>query len=364
MSKNGLNLREGFTTGSAATAAAMAALKALLGGNIPYKLEIPLPVKGTLQIPIDRVEISGDTARGVVVKDGGDDPDATHGQEIHAVVRIRAGEKIQVHLSGGEGVGTVTRPGLPVQVGEAAINPAPRRQIISGVLQELSKSKTGFRGSVMVRIEVPRGREIAEKTMNARLGIMGGISILGTQGIVRPFSHSSWKASIAQALNVARASGLNEIIFSTGRRSECFFLDRFPDTDRTHLVQAADFFKFSMLQAKAKRMRSVRWALFIGKLIKHAQGFPYTHAKDWAIDFSLLGDWAAQLGMDGELVEKIRSANTGRQVFEMLPQEIRTDFIDLLVEKARQNAAGFAGKNSMEISYCLFDFEGRLLTKP
>ncbi|WP_432738847.1 cobalt-precorrin-5B (C(1))-methyltransferase CbiD [Maridesulfovibrio sp. FT414] len=355
-------LREGFTTGSAATAAAMAALSVLLGGIVPAAMEIPLPVKGTLGIPIARVELSGTKARGIVIKDGGDDPDVTHGEEIHAEVELIPGDEVRVDLCGGRGVGRVTLPGLPVPVGEAAINPAPRRQIISGVLRELSASGTDFCGTVRVCIEVPRGAEIAALTMNPRLGIVGGISILGTQGIIRPFSHASWKASIAQSLSVIRASGGDEAVFTTGRRSEEFYLNHFPGTGPARMVQAADFFKFSMLQARAKRLKKVHWAIFIGKLVKHAQGFPYTHAKDWAIDFPLLADWCAQLGLTPFLTAQIRTANTARQVLEMIPRESQATFIRMLMQKARKNALRFSGCDALEIHYYLFDFDGNMIS--
>ncbi len=363
MNEDSTELREGFTTGSAATAATMSGLRVLLGGACPREIDIPLPVKGTLNIPVERVDKEGSQARGIVIKDGGDDPDATHGQEIHSVVELQSGNELLVEISGGYGVGKVTLPGLPVKEGEPAINPAPRKQIIAGVLQELSHSAPDFCGTVKVCIEVPRGVEIAEKTMNSRLGILGGISILGTQGIVRPFSHASWKASIAQALSVARASGLKKAVFTTGRRSEQFYLKHFPETNQTQMIQAADFFKFSMQQAKAKKMDRVCWAIFIGKLVKHAQGFPYTHAKEWAIDFPLLAKWCFKLEMNETLVNAIRTANTARQVFEIIPKNLQVNFTEMLIEKARRNALHFSGENSMEVDYCLFDFNGNQINR-
>ncbi|WP_031481284.1 cobalt-precorrin-5B (C(1))-methyltransferase CbiD [Maridesulfovibrio frigidus] len=356
------DLREGFTTGSASTAAAMSALRVLLGGQSPESIEIPLPVKGSLTIPVHRTELDQTSARAIIIKDAGDDPDATHGHEFHAVVEhIDNGEELRVELSGGIGIGKVTLPGLPVPVGEPAINPAPRKQIIAGALQEISQIFPNLSGIIKIRIEVPRGEEIALETMNSRLGILGGISILGTQGIVRPFSHASWKASIAQALGVARASGIEEVIFTTGRRSEKFYLDHFPETQPICMIQAADFFNWSMRQAELKKFRKIRWALFIGKLVKHAMGFPYTHAKDWSIDFPLLASWCEELNIDQAITAQIAGANTARQVFEMLPKTHQTDFTQMLINKAQINALGFTGKSNMSIKYCLFDFDGNIL---
>ncbi|TIH11714.1 cobalt-precorrin-5B (C(1))-methyltransferase [Marinifilum sp. JC120] len=357
-------LREGYTTGSSATGAAMAAIRVLLGTEPPEQIEIPLPVKGTLNIPISRVEKENGYARGVVIKDGGDDPDATHGHEIHAVVEINEADSLRIEVEGGVGVGRVTLPGLPVPVGEAAINPVPRKQIIAGAIKAINETAPDFSRLVKITIEVPQGETIAKETMNARLGILGGISILGTQGIVRPFSHASWKASIAQSLNVARASGLDEIVFTTGRRSEQFYLEQFPETPSIGVVQAADFFKFSMQQARLKEMRTVRWSIFIGKLVKHAMGFPYTHAKDWAIDFDLLADWCAELGMPEELTEKNRAAITARHIYEMVPEESRMAFIRMLVRKAHESACGFSGNSEVAIKYFLFDFEGKMIYSP
>ena len=369
MSKKGTapekQLREGYTTGSAATAAAMAAVRVLFGYEIPEKITIPLPVKGTLDVPVARVEKENGNIRAAVVKDGGDDPDATHGHEIHAVLKKSPGQELRVELDGGKGVGRVTLPGLPVAVGEAAINPVPRKQIIAGVLEELGRTAPEFCGLLKVTIEVPQGEAVAMETMNARLGILGGISILGTQGIVRPYSHASWKASIAQSLNVARAAGIDEIVFTTGRRSERFYLDQFCETPQISMIQAADFFKFSMQQARLKKMHKIRWAIFIGKLVKHAMGFPYTHAKDWAIDFNLLAEWCSELGLSEELTKKIRAAITARHIYEMVPKEYRKAFIRMLIRKARGNASQFSGNSEVTpeicVEYILFDFNGQIL---
>ena len=145
---------------------------------------------------------------------------------------------------------------------------------------------------------------------------------------------------------------------------ERFYLEQFPETPQISMVQAADFFKFSMQQAKLKKMRTVRWSIFIGKLVKHAMGFPYTHAKDWAIDFNLLADWCAEMDMADEMTRKIRAAITARHVYEMVPEESRTAFISMLVRKARENARAFSGNSEVAIEYFLFDFEGQKVYYP
>lgn len=298
-----------------------------------------------------RVENEGDAVRATVVKDGGDDPDATHGAEIQAVARLfalkpatRSAEQgarpVSVRIEGGTGVGRVTLPGLPVAVGHAAINPAPLAQIERGILEALPAS---FTGEVHVVVEVPEGEKRAKKTMNPRLGIVGGISILGTSGIVRPYSHDSWRATITQGLDVALAQGLCRATLTTGRRSERLYLLDHPEVPEHGCVQAADFFAFSMREAARRGFRHVDWAVFFGKLVKQAQGLDYTHARDNAVDFHLLARRAQQAGADPAAVAAIGQAVTARHVLELLGEgEVRQRLVADLAGRAAANALHFA----------------------
>ena len=352
-------LRSGRTTGSCATAAAMAGVICMVGGERPTEVAVPLPPGGTLSVPIERYEPEGDSVRVTVIKDGGDDPDVTHGHDIQAVVSIHpsSAPSLDITLDGGVGVGRVTLPGLPVPVGEAAINPEPRKQIAHGVRQAAAE----FTGTISVRIEVPAGEAIARKTMNPRLGIIGGISILGTQGIVKPYSHDSWKATIAEGLDVLRAQSIDTAIFTTGRRSERLYLETYPDTPELALVQAADFFKFSMKAAAERDISNVCWSLFFGKLVKQAQGLEYTHAKTHPVDFSKLAGWCKEAGCSQGFLPEIRTANTARQVLELLQSDpARPALIQLLIDKATMHARTFSN-GLCNVRYAVFDFDGTRL---
>lgn len=351
-------LRTGRTTGSCATAAAMAGVAFLLRDETPAEVLVPLPPGGTLAVPVDRYEPTGAGVRVTVVKDGGDDPDATHGHDIQAVVSVdrRAKEPLKVFIDGGRGVGRATLPGLPVKVGEAAINPEPRKQIEAGVRLAASGMASG---RVSVIIEVPEGQKIARKTMNPRLGIEGGISILGTQGIVKPYSHDAWRATVEEGLDVARAQGISHAVFTTGRRSERLYLETFPGTPELALVQAADFFEFSMRAAAERGFTRVTWSLFFGKLVKQAQGLPYTHAKTHEVDFGLLADWCGEAGCSRLHRQNILDANTARQVLELLGDDPALPrLLGLLIERARKAAEAFSG-DRVETDYAVFDFDGR-----
>ncbi|OIQ49483.1 cobalt-precorrin-6A synthase [Pseudodesulfovibrio hydrargyri] len=352
-------LRNGRTTGSCASAAAMAGVRFLLTGERPKTVDVPLPPGGTLAVPIERMEPGDGGVRVTVVKDGGDDPDVTHGHDIQAVVSLEPGETSPpaVFLDGGKGVGRATLPGLPVAVGEPAINPEPRKQIEAAV----RLAAKGFAGRILVTVEVPEGETIAKATMNPRLGIVGGISILGTQGIVKPYSHASFKATIAEGLSVARAQNLDRVVFTTGRRSERFYMNSRPDTPETALIQAADFFAFSMRAAMEHGFTEVVWAVFFGKLVKQAQGLEYTHAKTHPVDFVLLAKRCLEAGIDPARVPAVREANTAAQVLDMLRDDpARNNFIKLLVKKAAGHADKWAG-NKSNVSYAVFDFDGHAL---
>lgn len=349
-------LRHGFTTGTAAAAAAKAAALFLASGMILAEIDVPLPTGGRLTVPVARVERAGNGARGIVVKDAGDDPDVTHGAEIHAVVRLTEGRGVEV--SGGAGVGRVTLPGLPVEVGQAAINPDPMRQIEAAVGEALGMSGQGAR----VVIEVPRGEELAAKTMNPRLGIVGGISILGTRGTVVPFSHESWRASVLQALDVARAQGFAALGLATGRRSSQW-LARETGLPQLAVVEMADFYAFALENAAAKGFGTVHVGCMIGKLIKHALGLENTHARHADLDFSRLAGWCDRAGLDRMLVREIEGANTGRQVLQLVQSpDDRRALLDMLTARAVLAARKFAG-HGPDVEYHVYDYGGGLLAK-
>lgn len=353
-------LRTGRTTGTCAAAAAMAGTIFLLTGHRPDEIKVPLPPGGHLLAPIERYEPDNGDVRVTVIKDGGDDPDATHGCEIQAVVSIDglARGPVSVTIDGGRGVGRATLPGLPIAVGAAAINPEPLKQIETAVLHSAPNMATG---RITVLVEVPEGEAIARKTMNPRLGIEGGISILGTQGVVKPYSHDSWKATIDEGLDVAHAQGITHAVFTTGRRSERFFLKTHPDMPKLALIQAADFFEHAMQSAAERGFTHATWSIFFGKLTKQAQGLAYTHAKTHPVDFDQLADRCAEAGVEGVLLPEIRRANTAVQVLGMLyDTPVRNTLIRLLANRAKTAAETFSG-DQVTVNYVVFDFEGNRL---
>ncbi len=352
-------LHEGFTTGSAAAAAAKAALL-FWAGREPRNVEIPLPIGGRITLPVRSAERVGTAVRATVMKDAGDDPDVTHKAIIGATVSVERGGN-GIVIAGGEGVGRVTRPGLPVPVGESAINPVPMRQIAEA-LQE-AMTEVGIAGGVRAVIDVENGEEIAKRTLNPRLGIVGGISILGTRGTVKPFSHESYRETIRVSMNVAREGGMDTIGLSTGGRSEGFLRRLRPDLPEISFIQVADFFSFSLKEAAEQGFREILYACFFGKLIKMAQGHSYTHAKDSRIDFDLLSEWCRTCNMRPDKLSGIRKANTAREALEHIKTEDRADQILMhIARRALEKGREFAGTRPGLVLY-VFDMAGTLLCK-
>ena len=359
-------LRTGFTTGSAAAAGAKAALLGLLGqADGIDKVEIPLPEEGRITIPIDEVMIFKNRARAVVIKDAGDDPDVTDGARIVSVVSLApVSGASEVIIKGGHGVGKVTRPGLPIKVGEPAINPGPRKQIVRAVKEVLQEAGRNYR--VIITIEVPEGEEIAKKTLNPRLGIVGGISILGTRGTVIPYSNEAFQATISLALDVAVASGSKIICLSTGRKSGKYLRMCYPALpliSEEIFVEVGDFFAFSLKEVRARKFEQVFYGCFFGKLIKMAQGFESTHAKYGKIDFDLLARWIKEQGVSKAKAELARRANTARQVLEIILEDpAGPGVLTCITRKAIASARRFLGPGP-KLIFHLFEMDGRLLVK-
>ena len=349
-----MTLRHGFTTGTAAAAAAKAATLHLLTDRAPDSVDVLLPMGERMTISILESRGDGDGILAAVVKDGGDDPDVTHRAVIRAKVRRSAGQGII--LRGGSGVGTVTRPGLPVAVGLPAINPVPRQQITLAVAEAMDEKE-----GLDVEIRVDRGEELAKKTFNPRLGIVGGISILGTRGTVKPFSNAAYQATIRQCLDVMRAGNITRPCLTTGGRSERFLREARPQTPETACVQVADFFSYSMKEVGRRGFETVLWGVFFGKLIKQAQGHRYTHARSAHLDLTILARWCAECGFTPQICQEVAGANTAMQVLELLtplPQAPR--LFSLLTGRATGFARNFCG-HDLRVDYLLFDFSGQVL---
>ncbi len=349
------NLRSGFTTGTAAAAAAKGAVLMLALGAAPQSVEVTLPGGERLRIAVHGCRRDPDgTAACTVVKDAGDDPDVTHGAEIGARARLLPGDG-PVRIVAGEGVGRITKPGLDLPPGEPAINPVPRRMIAQAVAEALA----GRGGTAEIEIFVPRGEEIARRTLNARLGIVGGISILGTTGIVRPLSHEAFTATIRAALSVARAAGLDRAVLTTGRRSERFAQAHWPGTAPEAFVQIGDYFEYGLATAGALGFARVTVAAFFGKAVKMAQGVPHTHAGRAALTLAPLAEWVLASGLPAETAETIRACNTAREAFERL-EAARSAVLNEVGRRLRAAARGFAGPG-VDLHAVILDYDGKVV---
>ncbi|CAG1064566.1 cobalt-precorrin-5B (C1)-methyltransferase [uncultured bacterium] len=337
-------LRKGYTTGTCAAAGAKAAAHALLGGKALSSVEVTLPSGSSLTIPVKSVKVSDGAARAVVIKDAGDDPDVTNGAEFVAEVRV-AGQnavKPSVAIRGGEGVGVVTRPGLKVAPGRPAINPVPLKMIRAALLE--AARAHGSRAALVVTISVPKGRELAERTMNARLGIMGGISILGTSGIVEPMSLAAYTHSISLGVDVALASGLTEVVFSTGRSSEKVAERELP-LPEVAFVLTGDHMGHALRDAAGRKgLELITVAGQFGKFTKLAAGHFETHCSDSSVEFAFLGGLCARFSASDAIVKKVLSANTAREVYLLLKEKGPREVITEVTRLVRENSERIAGK--------------------
>ena len=306
-------LRKGWTTGACATAATRAAWQALLSGDFPDPVTITLPRGETPSFALVKAERGTGWARASVIKDAGDDPDVTHGAEIIATVRHGTpGSGITFHA--GDGVGTVTKPGLPLPPGEAAINPKPREMMI-GQITELCET-FGAAGDVEIEISIPGGKEIATKTWNGRLGIVGGLSVLGTTGIVIPFSCSAWIHSIHRGIDVARATGRIHVAGATGKTSEAA-IRTFYDLPEEAILDMGDFVGGMLKYLRKNPVAFISIAGGFAKLVKLAQGHLDLHSSRSQVDFAKLAETVGLAGGDGDLQEQVKTANTAKQVLEL-----------------------------------------------
>lgn len=357
--------RTGFTTGTCSAAAARAATLGLLSGTVPSSVTSRLAngSEGTFAVIDGRVDGSGDdrVAHAVIVKDAGDDPDATHGAHMTADVRLLPHRIGEIVLKGGFGVGVVTKDGLGLEVGGPAINPVPQRNIRDNV-RAAGKEILAVDG-LEVTISVPGGDEMAKKTLNARLGIIGGISILGTTGIVRPYSTAAFRASVVQAVDVAAKQGQTSVVFTTGGRTEKFAMRQLPALDESCFVQMGDFVKAAFTSAIKRRMPDVYIGAMVGKLTKMCQGLAVTHAWKAEVDRDILADSAREVGAPDGLIEEIRTAETARFAAERLANlGLAVAFHRQLAIKAiRSLKSQYPGDYGLTVLVC--DFEGQFICR-
>ena len=337
----GKKLRYGYTTGSSATAATKAALMYLLDDSkhdIP-EVTIKLPSGNPLTISVNSLEKKENSVLASVIKDGGDDPDVTHGLEIYSKVSLRNDSKINIF--GGTGVGKVTKKGLPVAPGNSAINPVPLKMIRETVEEILPE---GFGADV--EISVPKGEETAKKTLNAKLGIIGGISILGTTGIVKPMSEESWKASLAIELKMAlENAGNGEAIFLFGNRGKQYLSDNFDDNTSQAIV-ISNFVGYMFDRACEFEAKKIYFIGELGKFVKVAGGIFHTHSRVSDAKMEILTANALLVGESTENMKKIMASNTTEEATKYIE---KTEVYNLLAEKAKQKCEEYCRRNGWEL---------------
>ena len=347
-------LRYGWTTGACATAATKAALTAFFGGDFPDPVTITLPRGQTPAFVLATEEKGPDYARVSIIKDAGDDPDVTHLARIIVTVRkATAGQGIQFYA--GDGVGTVTREGLPLGVGEPAINPVPRQmmqQVVSDVAAEFDKPT-----DIEIEVAVESGIELARHTMNGRLGILGGLSILGTTGIVVPYSCAAWIASIHRGIDVARAAGEVHLAASTGSTSEKAVAALY-GLPETALLDMGDFAGGVLKYLRKHPVPRLTIAGGFAKMTKLAQGHMDLHSGRSSVDFAWLADQLRSLGADTQLVATTKAANTAMQVLEQARQA-GLPLADHVARQAQSVAFDIAGKKT-PVEVLIYDRKGNL----
>jgi cobalt-precorrin-5B (C1)-methyltransferase len=356
MAKEARPLRRGWTTGTCAAAAAKAAFAALLTGEFPDPVEVTLPRGERPSFALAVTRRDGNSATAGVVKDAGDDPDVTHGALICATVRAGA-PGVGVSFRAGEGVGTVTLPGLPLAPGEPAINPVPRRMIANAIAEVAAAA--GRAADAAVEISIPGGEALAAKTLNGRLGIVGGLSILGTTGIVVPYSCSAWIHSILRGIDVARAAGLTHIAGATGASSETG-AQKLYGLPEIALIDMGDFVGGMLKYLRKNPVPRVTIAGGVAKMTKLAQGLTDLHSKRGAVDLVTLAGFAEGAGGSAELRQRIVASNTAAEAFAQAQAE-GIALGDAVARAAQDTAARVVEGRGIAIEIILFDREQNLV---
>lgn len=368
-------LKSGYTTGACAAAAAKGAALMLQAQGAVDEVEIVLPRGDHARFPLHGQVFTPDSASCFVVKDAGDDPDVTNGAEIHATVMVHppsppeqnGGDDIQVTIEGGAGIGRVTKPGLALPVGEWAINPVPRQMISAAVREVFSACRPPGSGQATtvvphVAISIPNGAELARKTLNSRLGIIGGLSILGTTGIVKPVSAAAWTDTIDTAVDVARACGCGTVVLSTGRTSELaaqrFFAmaEGSPFPEEAY-VMMGDHVGHALRACSDKGAKRIILAGQFAKLLKIACGHEQTHVSSSALDLKTLAGWLEASSQDAHLARFAARANSAREVLDASGNN------DPLIRLVCGKAADFAAKlvHGPAIKVLLAGYDGEVL---
>lgn len=354
------HLRSGFTTGSCAAAAAKGAALMLMKQVSVAEIAIDLPAGVSATFQLHGQSFSAVAASCYVVKDAGDDPDVTNGVQVWARVTASPSESAQgtdckLSITGGLGIGRVTKPGLAVPPGQSAINPVPLRMIEESVRSVVSGHRILNR-EFKIEISIPDGEERAKKTLNARLGIIGGLSILGTTGIVRPISAKAWTDTVDAALDVARACGCTTVLLSTGRSSELAAQQLLPNLAEEACIMMGDYAAYTLRACAARGFLRPIIACQFAKLLKIACGHENTHAAASELDLAVLCRWAQAAAFPADIIATINYANTAREIAVVTGFD--SELMQLVMAQARQAAALHAPGIEAELLLCGYDGGG------
>ena len=347
------NLRFGWTTGTCATAAVNAAYTAIVTGAFPERVSVITPGGKEADLEVAYTDQGKDWVKAGIIKDAGDDPDVTHGAIIIACLRQGLPQS-GVTFTRGDGIGLITKPGLPIAVGEPAINPVPR-QMMAEAIDQLATALDGPR-DIIIEISVPDGAKIALKTWNPRLGIEGGLSILGTTGVVRPFSCSAWIASIHRGIDVARANGLIHVSGSTGSTSEKAVIARY-NLPEIALMDMGDFVGGMLKYMRRNPVANLTIAGGFAKMAKLGQGAIDLHSARSQVDFTALADLAAACGYDHDMVT---NANSVLDVVQQGTLEMRVELANAIAAAAQKTALGVVAGAAVNIEILVVARDGQI----
>jgi len=347
-------LRTGWTTGTCASAAAKAAVIGLITGQGPSAVDVALPDGRRVTFEVEGARAGAAACEAVVVKDAGDDPDCTDGARMKATAAWASCGGPEVELRAGAGIGVVTRPGLGLPVGGPSITAVPRRMIAAAIAEVAGWD----RQPLTVTFSVVGGEEMALRTSNARLGIIGGISILGTTGIVRPFSTAAYRASVVQQVDVAAAQGERLIVLATGSRSDAAAQRLHPDLDPVCFVEVGDYTGVALRRAARAGIREVLWVGMAGKITKLAAGVMMTHFHRSSVDSAVLAGAAEAVGASPPIVAAATETATARHFFEACVAHGETRPLAVLCERAAQACEAHVD-GAIEVEVVMVDFEGR-----
>ncbi|AGF79782.1 cobalamin biosynthesis protein CbiD [Desulfocapsa sulfexigens DSM 10523] len=358
-------LRSGYTTGACAAAASKAAALLLFTGVLQENVEIPFPDGSRVKFSIvlsGHADSGKQIASASVIKDAGDDPDVTNGARIDASVQYGAKNSENdetLILHGGVGVGRVTKRGLAVAVGNPAINPVPQKMIRDAVTEALAETGKAMDCCLNITISIPDGEELARKTLNHRLGIVGGLSVLGTTGIVRPVSADAWTATIATSMDVAKEADLSEIILATGRTSERAVQEMLGLPEEAQIMMG-DYLHFSLLEAAKHSFRTIHLAAMWAKVMKAGMEIPQTHVRNGALEVETALEFLKGLGCSSQLIAALEGSNTAREIYGRLLDRGEQQVVLQVCEAARHYAEKVSG---LEVIVYLVDATSSVVVK-